>query len=123
MECSRISYDELQKIFQGKNVDIRTMPIQGDVTKAIEFFYNNINGKPYDLFSTNCTWAIWELSKAYEVEKPLVNWVNVQKALTNPIVQEFLKSERLHIPETVKYILFPDEFIKIGTVYADGIVL
>ncbi len=127
-QCSRISYNELQQKFRGENADIRTMPIKGDVTKAIEFFYKNIHGKTYDLFSTNCTWAIWELSKAYGVEKPLVQWINVKEALKLPKVQEFLQRERagginLQIQDKIEYILFPDEFMKIGIEYSRDILL
>lgn len=120
-QCKAMSLKELQQMFRGYAYEVRDVEINGDASRAVNWFNDNLQGRSYDLFYNNCTDAVVGMydasgDKTVRVPPILVD----QTYATNVRLRNFMQANGIPKPNR-PVIWFPDQFESLGELVAKGV--
>lgn len=130
-ECSERRLSDIERHFRGARYRIVKPDFDGNPEEAVMHFRENIAGSDYDFMgfedhdswdspNFNCTDLVNILSSMSGNRLTPVKGVDVFEAYYNNIrLKEFMDRNLIRIPNR-KVVYFPDEYMEIGKVVAQG---
>lgn len=118
--CMEIPVSTLRDMFRGIDYEARALPIKGNVSRAIQYFRQQLEGRRYDLFNNNCTDALVKMYEASGDQTRRIYPVNVRETyFSNKRLREYMEEHNIPMPNR-DFIYFPDQFEDLGTLVERG---
>jgi len=117
--CTEFDIDRLIKLYKGSLYEIRRIDLAGDFKLAIQYYKENIEGEPYDLYNRNCTSLINSMYLASSGQGIELAPLNVKKLYySDARVRVYMENNKLPIPTNP--VWFPDQFTEFGEFVGQG---
>jgi hypothetical protein len=123
-QCAEIDANGLSRRFAGADYEVRSFQVDGSVDNSVRWFRSNLEGRPYDLITRNCTDTVVGMYAASGDKRRIVHPVDVLKAMRqDPEALEIVLAmgdSRVKDLVNKGHIYLPDQFEKVGTYVGRG---